>query len=171
MPSSRSAKIADGVHVDAVPKKDPAPVYWTDDCPKFEITISVAEDADDMIAADSSIRFLIWIDDSISINEIQRFGPIDKGESVTIEYECEPLTYEGHAVCGVSAKTSIVRNEKGTGVTSNRPERHKPVYSFAVWDESHYESTVKRPKHLQYAIIFTSAVLIGVSVLEALSVI
>jgi len=172
MPSSRSAEIAKGVEVEVAPKEERDPVYWTDDRPVFEMSVSVGQEANDMISSSSSVRFSIWIDDSISINKVQKFGPIKKGGSERLEVECEPLTYEGHAVCGVSAKTSISGgDDEGDKITSNRPEKHKPVHSFSVWDKSHYESTVRRPKHLQYAIIFTSFVLIVVSVLEAASII
>jgi hypothetical protein len=102
---------------------------------------------------------LIWIDESYSTNKIVRFGPVEKGESECLEIQCGPLTYEGHAVCGISGKRALNHNDEGVKITSDRPDKHLPVYSFSVWDESHYESTVRRPKKLQFAIIFTSIVL------------
>jgi hypothetical protein len=57
MPAVRSAEIRAGVQVDVTPKEEPDPVYWTDDCPEFEMVVSVDQDADDMVLSSSSIRF------------------------------------------------------------------------------------------------------------------
>lgn len=167
MPVTQTQTYYDEIDITAEPVKNPSPVLWTDDEPTIEV--GFADHGDTKWSDETTVRLHIQIDGDQIWNKKITLGPIEPDESKSVRVDAPPLTYEGHAIVGVSIRGGRnVNNEKHpsalqAGRSGSDPD---PTAAFSVWDESHYEATVRRPKQLQKGIILTSVVLVLFAALQ-----
>jgi len=159
MPASRDTEPFDGFVVTAEPVEEPDPVFYTDQTPKFEITFTNAENAKYRWGDDSKIRWnlILGRQQEVVYSEKVEPGPLERGEETTVTVETDVLAYEGHGVFAISSLGAI-----GSEPSRLDPNRGTgdPLYTFSVWDKSHYEASIQQPKHLQIGLVVTSIVLI-----------
>jgi hypothetical protein len=174
MPASHTVEAFDGLKFTVEPVTDPDPVYFTDQAPEFRVRVE-NDGATHDFAEESQFIWDIevegWTEDTLHSGE-GTFGPLDDGETEEVIIGGEVLAYEGHGVLGIGAGNA--RGTDGDRWRLNTTNRRatEPAYTFSVYDEYHYEEAIERPRKLQYAIIFTSIVLILFSFLQiALAVI
>lgn len=166
MPASQHIDVFNGLEIFAEPTKKPDPVFFTDQAPEFEVTLR-NNDAKYEWSEDSSIRWTIETGkgDIIHTDKVE-FGPLDNGEETTIMAGGEILAYEGHGVFGVATGSASSTSTNRRRLKAGRERNTDPVYSYSVWDRSHYNASVQWPKRLQIGLIVTSIVLILFAVVQ-----
>lgn len=152
-----------GLEVSIEPVPRPDPVFWTNQAPKLKVTFDNTDESTFEWSEDSTITVTIEIDgDRVWADKIG-FGPLAFGETKTVEIDTQPLSFEGHAVIGVS-QTGVSKPGSDSSLATMKPGRRSsslsPCYTSSVWDKSHYNATVRRPKRLQWATVLTSIALI-----------
>jgi hypothetical protein len=167
MPATQTIDIFDGLEFRVEPVKDPDPVYFTSDKPEFNVHIQ-NNDAKYDFSEESTFTWTIETNPMqvVHTGEVE-FGPLDCGEETTVTVGGKVLAYEGHGVFGIdtggaSGKSDSDRRELNAGRASSAD----PAYSFHVWDNSHYEASIRQPKRLQLAIFATSVLLILFAVIQ-----
>ena len=168
MPASSTVSFFDGLEVSTEPTVEPNPVYYTDDCLNFTVSVENNNSKYEW-ADDSVVRWRVTIDGEERDSGKIQFGPLENGEKEQAKIQTGALSYEGHGVLEFTSG--------GASGNSDSPLRTlhpgkwgsgDPAYSFSVWDKSHYQASIRRPKQLQVGIILTSIALIGFAVLQIL---
>ncbi|QLD84792.1 hypothetical protein HWV23_03375 [Natronomonas halophila] len=160
MPAGQTVDHYDCLKFDVEPDVHPDPVYFTEQSPAFQVHIT-NDNSKYEWWEHSDFGWNMVVDGDVVRSEREIFGPLDNGESTKTTIEPGVLAYEGHGVIEIyTGKAGQRRDTTRRNLHSNDERNCDPAYSFSVWDESHYEATVRRPKQLQKGIIFTSAVLI-----------
>ncbi|WP_152418725.1 hypothetical protein [Halorubrum hochstenium] len=152
-----------GFEISIETEPEPSPVLWTHQTPTLKITFENTQESTTEWSEDNSIRVAIEVDGDQVWTDIVGFGPLDHGKSKTIRIEGAPLTFEGHAVVGVisGGVSNPNSDDRRAGMNpGSASQTISPCYAFSVWDESHYDATVRTPKRLQWASVVTSAALI-----------
>lgn len=167
MPATQVIDVFDGLEFRVEPHREPDPVYFTSDEPEFNVHI-LNNDSKYEFTKDSAVRWTIESDPEnvVHTGDIE-FGPLDHGEETTVTVGGRVLAYEGHGVLGISI--SGASGENGVGqrkLKAGTEASSRPAYSFHVWDESHYNSAIERPRKLQLAMVGTSIVLIGFAAIQ-----
>ncbi|TQQ82606.1 hypothetical protein EGH24_03905 [Halonotius terrestris] len=161
MPVSYTQEVH-GLEITAEPVEEPSPVLWTDTEPTIDVEFN--NTTDNTWTADTAVHLRTQIDDNIVWSEEVEIGAdLPPGESTNVSVDAKPLTYEGHAVLGFSISGGVnVNNENHPSSLNPGGDDYliRPTSAFSVWDKSHYDATVRRPKQFQKGIIFTSIVLI-----------
>lgn len=160
MPASQTETIFQGLEVTVEPVTEPDPVYWTDQSPEFRIQLHNSEDSKYEWTGGSELTINIEIDGDLIHAETIEFGPLEYGEEETQVFESNVLAYEGHGVVSVDSGGAVNTGSEDRAKLQPGGHSFNPVYSFSVWDKSHYTSTVRRPRQLQLALLTTSVVLI-----------
>lgn len=172
MPATQQLEFFEGLEVWVEPEEEPDPVYFTSDKPEFNVHLR-NNDSEYVNTGDSEFRWTIESNPgAVTHTGVAEFGPVNYGEEVVVTVGGRTLAYEGHGVLGISVggasgKASSDRREVSAGTDAGA----QPAYSFHVWDESHYDASIERPKRLQLAMIGTSIVLIlfaGLQILFAM---
>lgn len=169
MPATQELEYFDGLKFVVEPVDPPDPVYFTDDRPEFDVTI-INDDSKYDFGAGSKFTWVIQTEPFQEIySETAEFGPLERGESETVRIGGRVLAYDGHGTIGIS-----ISGASGGGEDSRRKLSHgkrknmDPAYSYRVWDKSDYEASVRRPRELQKALIYTSIVLIAFAAVQIL---
>jgi hypothetical protein len=164
MPATQTIDVFDGLEFSVEPAEAPAPVYYTSDKPEFDVHIQNKDAKYDF----SEESVFTWTIETMHTNEVE-FGPLNRGEETTVTVGGKVLAYEGHGVFGIatggaSGKSGSDRRELNSG----RAKSADPAYSFHVWDNSHYDASIRQPKRLQLAMFGTSVLLILFAVVQVL---
>lgn len=169
MPATQTIDVFDGLEFHVEPVEAPDPVYYTSDNPEFDVHIR-NNDAKYEFSEESAFTWTIETNPMqvVHTNEVE-FGPLDHGEETTVTVGGKVLAYEGHGVFGIatggaSGKGGSDRRELNSG----RAKSADPAYSFHVWDNSHYDASIRQPKRLQLAMFGTSVLLILFAVVQVL---
>ncbi len=161
MPVTQSQNLH-GLEITVSPADEPSPVLWTDTEPTLEVLFKNTSDITWLDETEVHVR--IEIDDNVVWSEeVKMDRDLSPGESTKVSVKSTPLTYEGHAVVGfsISGVENATNDDHPSSLNSgNNTYKLHPTSAFSVWDESHYISTVRRPKQFQKGIILTSVVLI-----------
>lgn len=136
-------------------------VYFTDQEPKFEITIenNTLNDIDN----DSHVAWIIAIGqgrpEPFVTKQYTNFA-IPAGDEREIEVSGEPLSLEGHGI--VALGQGMFHNPKpddeSLRFTAGRTgkESYEPLATFSVWDREHYEVVHEQPQRAQQFALFAS---------------
>lgn len=169
MPATQTIDLLDGLEIRVEPVKEPDPVYFTSDEPEFNVHIR-NDDAKYDFTEDSAFRWTIETNPMqvVHTDEV-KFGPLDRGEEITVTVGGKVLAYEGHGVLGIS--TGHPSGKGGSNrwrLNAGGKRSADPAYSFSVWDESDYNASVRQPKRLQIALLVTSVMLIVFALVQVL---
>ena len=169
MPATQPIEVFDGLEFRVEPVDSPDPVYFTSDNPEFDVHIR-NNDAKYDFSNESAFTWTIETNPMqvVHSNEAE-FGPLDRGEETTVTVGGKTLAYEGHGVFGIA--TGGASGNGGSDrmdLKSGRAKSADPAYSFHVWDNSHYDASIRQPKRLQLALIITSVLLIIFAVVQVL---
>lgn len=169
MPATQTIDVFDGLEFYVEPVEAPDPVYYTSDKPEFDVHIR-NNDAKYEFSEESAFTWTIETNPMqvVHTNEVE-FGPLDRGEETTVTVGGKVLAYEGHGIFGID--TSGASGEDSSGrreLKSGHAKSADPAYSFHVWDNSHYDASIRQPKHLQLAMLGTSVLLIIFAVIQVL---
>lgn len=167
MPASQTLETYDGLEISAEPLTEPHPVFYTEENPKFRITIKNDNAKFDFIEG-SSLRWTIETDPKeVVYTDIVEFGPLDDGDEISLDVGGSVLAYEGHGVFGVSiGNAKEVDDSHRRKLPHNFVDYSYPLYSFSVWDKSHYQASVRQPKRLQIGLLVTSVALIFFALIQ-----
>jgi len=166
MPATQKVVEFEGLSFDVTPHEEPDPVYFTDQRPEFDVTIT-NEDSKYEWADDSCFRWQIEIDGRPVHEGIEYFGPLDFGESETVRVGGKVLAFEGHAVLNISAGGASGNDDSDRwSLRAGNSREMDPGYTCRVWDKSHYDAQIRRPERLQKGIILTSLVLICFAIIQ-----
>ncbi|UHQ98025.1 hypothetical protein HYG81_20610 (plasmid) [Natrinema zhouii] len=148
MPASQ--EIDDYLTVNAKPIRPPDSVFFTDQSPEFEVEI--ANSSEYHFTEGSQITWATAIGDG-------RPRPVHSGtididlepnESKTYIVEDDLLSFEGHGVFGIAFGGHSGQDTSNPRKLHSRPAKdYDPLYTFTVWDRSHYETVHEQPKDLQ----------------------
>lgn len=169
MPATQTINIFDGLEINVEPVEEPDPVYFTSDVPEFNIHLR-NNDAKYEFSEGSEILWTIETNPMqvVHAGEVE-FGPLDHGEETTVTVGGKVLAYEGHGVLGIATSGAAGKNESHRWeLNSGRRNSADPAYSFSVWDESDYNASIRRPKHMQLAMVGTSVILIVFALIQIL---
>jgi hypothetical protein len=169
MPATQTIDVFDGLEFHVEPVEAPDPVYFTSDEPEFDVHIQNNEAKYDF-SEGSTFTWTIETNpmEVVHTNEVE-FGPLDRGEETTVTVGGNVLAYEGHGVIGIA--TGGASGNSGSDrweLNSGRAQSADPAYSFHVWDDSHYDASIRQPKRLQLAMFVTSVLLILFAVVQVL---
>lgn len=159
MPASQKVEYTRYGYLDvsAKPVEEPDSVYFTDQSPKFEILIE--NKTDRRVETTEGRDLMDWgLAVGPSTEQFISGGSIDASlePGGTHREIIEPglLAYEENAVLGISG-VSIYGNHKEEDDgpikfgSNGKSSIKKVLYSFAIWDRSHYNSIHEQPKKLQ----------------------
>lgn len=160
MPASKSVDLFRGLVADVEPVGEEPDVYYTDQSPKFVLTIHNPTEYD--FVEGSSIRWVLAVGSGIPSPMYDEELSIEVPAGETREYEIggELLAFEGHGVIGVSASGARDDGEPPYELWETEPRNYDPVYTFSVWDRSQYESLHERPKRLQRASLYLTGAVV-----------
>lgn len=169
MPATQMIDVFDGLEFRVEPEEEPDPVYFTSNEPEFDVHIT-NNDSEYNYSEDSEFR---WTIESSPENVVHTgevgFGPLDNGEVTTVSVGGRVLAYEGHGVLGISIGGASGKGDSDLReVNAGRETGARPAYSFHVWDESHYNAAIERPRKLQLAMVGTSIVLIAFAAVQVI---
>ncbi|MFC7060099.1 hypothetical protein [Halovenus salina] len=160
MPASQEVTMFEGLTFRVEPVEKPDPVYFTDQAPEFEVTIE-NDGSEYDFDGDSEFSWSITTDPTQIVHEgTRQFGPLEDGDTETVIIGNKLLAYEGHGTVGIGAAGASGSEDGFRTLRPGRSPSYDPAYSFSVWDRSHYKASIRNPKRLQKALIFTSIVLI-----------
>lgn len=177
MPAKQKQTYFEGLIFEVEPVEEPSPVFFTNQSPKFEITIS-NESSKYEFAEESEFRWTITTSPmQVVYTEEVSFGPLDHGEETKITVGGKVLSYDRHGVFGISVGgASGKKGSRRRRLTPGTKGNSNPTYSYSVWDKSQYEASIRRPQTLQKYLIYTSlaliifaAVQIGLAALQYIS--
>lgn len=159
----------DGLEFNVEPVEAPDPVYFSSDKPEFNVHIR-NKDAKYDFSEESALAWTIETNPMqvVHTDEVE-FGPLDRGEETTVTVGGKVLAYEGHGVFGVSTGGASGKGESDRRkLNVGRAGSADPAYSFHVWDNSHYDASIRQPKRLQLAMFGTSVMLILFALVQLL---
>lgn len=155
---------------------DEEEVYFTDQEPRFEITIENNTSLD--FRDDSHVAWVIAIGQGRPepfVREQYTNLSIPAGDDCTIEVSGEPLSLEGHGIVGLGHGSFLdVEPDKGTlrfTAGDTQKERYEPLATFSVWDREHYEVVHEQPQRAQQFAIFASVGIVFFAVVQSGNVI
>lgn len=154
---------------------DEADVYFTDQEPRFEITV---ENNTNLDFSDSShVAWVIAIGQGRPepfIREQYTNFRIAAGDERTIEISGEPLSLEGHGIVamGQGAFHDIKSDSDTFRFTAGRTQkdRYEPLATFSVWDREHYEVVHEHPQRAQQFALFASVGIVFFAMVQSGSV-
>ena len=166
MPASQ--KRDDHLLVEAKPLTPPEHVYFTDQRPEFEISVTNKSGHD--LGPDAQIRWIIGIGsgqpDPVQTGFID--VPLVDGETISEVIGDELLAYDGHGVLGV-AYGGIYGDEGDKKLHSRDSSHIHPLYTFTVWDRSLFETVHEQPKNLQRWVVRLSGLVALLAAIQVLS--
>jgi len=172
MPSKQEVEIyefhetGNRVTASVEPVDHPSPIYYTDEAPEFEVTVTNGLEAD--VDEDSEIAWYMASDAGAVIQEGRIQTPLDSGESGTYVIGGENLAHEGHAT--ISFDMAGVRNPSGPEASLSPGRSHSPsgnpAYSFRIHDRETYERTHRKPLRYQKVTIALSVIIILVGLIQ-----
>lgn len=167
------------LQVDIEPKSEPESVYFTDQTPIFEITIENLTNRNiEGMDGRPPIGWVLGV--GPSLEETIAHGGINcalgPGETQTTEIEPGLLAYEKNAVLGLARLNGMSGDHDRGGdpiemKAGPRGRIDQILYTFTIWDRSHYEAIHEQPKKLQkWVVVFgaLTAILATIQVGEIL---
>jgi hypothetical protein len=177
MPASQSANVTQHgfVEVSIDPIDEPEDVYFTEQRPQFEIVIENKSDREVKSRDGNRFTGLVW---AVELGSDQA-KTLASGE---IDFSLQPdethrelidlglLGYEGNAVISVGG-ASVSGHNKDTGpitigTSTGSSGTSEVLYTFPIWDRSHYDTVHEQPKRLQKVIILFGALAAGFSAFQ-----
>lgn len=141
------------------PNEHPDSVYFTDQSPSFDIVIeNTADRAVRSPENRSSLKWALSLGDGkrqISTGKVD--FSIEPGETYRERIEPGLLAYEDNAVLGVATATLNDSQETDAPISiyaSKSDEINKVLYTFPIWDRSHYNAIHEQPKRMTKWVIF-----------------
>lgn len=165
MPAAQSVDYRDEgyLEISVEPIDEPDSVYFTRHRPEFDLVFRNRTDMEIRTRQDDEWTGIRWILElEPGGDEILATGNVDlsvaPGGEERKRIEPGLLAYEANAVLGVAG--GAIRGEVGRGDEHIEVETIQSVddishilYTFTIWDESHYEAVHEQPKRLQKKVV------------------
>jgi hypothetical protein len=154
------------------PIDEPENVYFTEQRPKFEIVVSNKSDRYVTTKGEGGMRWILGIDPTgqETIASGSFHFHLDPGEEHTEVIEPGLLAYESNAVMGVTGVSTTETKRSGkdailfdVGIQDNIK---KILYTFTIWDRSHYDAVHEQPKKLQKWVVYLSVLVVVLAVIQ-----
>lgn len=141
-------------------------VYFTDQSPSF--TVTATNTSDKPIDGHTWVR--ISFDESSESygHENQQLDcTLDSGESNTVQFELDMLSYQGNAAITIDRIGVNERDDEYNLYTHGASSRRR-IYTFMIYDRDYYKVNYLYPRYAQYIAAILSVGIIGVGVLQLL---
>lgn len=145
------------------PDEEPENVYFTCDEPKFDLVFRNKTDKEIRTREDESWTGVQWVlelepgaDTKLAIGDVRL--SIEPGREHRERIKPGLLAYESNAVLGLTGGGVELKDEdedEFIELSSNISQKYIDhiLYTFTIWDKSHYEAVHEQPKRLMKYII------------------
>lgn len=180
MPATQTVDYRDEgyLQISIEPVDEPDDVYFTEHRPEFDLVFRNKTDKEIRtreVGDWTGVRWILELEPGGE--QILATGNVDlsiaPGGEERVRIEPGLLAYEANAVLGVAG--GAIRKETGDGdeyieveTTALKNEISHILYTFTIWDESHYEAVHEQPKRLQEKMVSQQRLVIVLAALTAI---
>lgn len=152
----------ENIRIGVEPVEEPDSVYFTDEAPEFELVITNETDRHVTSYEDEGVIWVLAL--GTGIPEAYKW----ESEEVEIEPHGEQririggelLAHEGNASIAINRNIGFRGNSSDDPIVLDPgpfdKENLRNLYTFTIWDRSHYEEVHEQPKRLQKWVVFLS---------------
>ena len=154
------------------PLHEPDRVYFTDESPEFDLVLSNETDRHVTTHEDEGIYWVLAIGPGIPEAYKWRSEKVDiepHGEQ-RIRIGGELLAHEGNASIAINQNVTLRGGKDHEPIILDVSRFHKEnlrnLYTFTIWDRTHYESIHEQPKRLQKWVVVLSVLVVLLAVIQ-----
>lgn len=163
------------VRVEPIDSKD---IYFTDEDPEFDLIVENGLDRPVITREEEGIIWVLGVGQDAPDPEYAQSIEIDlePGEIQKHRIGGELLAYEGNGVIGINRGSTLYGGADADTVIIEAQDPslggYRWLYTFTVWDESHYNAIHEQPqKLLRWSLIMSLGVLIAALVTAAVGIV
>lgn len=151
----------DMIRVWVEPLDEPDGVYFTDESPEFELVVKNETDRKVTTHEGDGIYWTLAIGPGIpkAYKQDGEKIEIEPGGEQRIRVGGELLAHEGNASIAINRAVRLrggIDNDPLILDPTFKSENLQNLYTFTIWDRSHYEAVHEQPKRLQKWVVFLS---------------
>jgi hypothetical protein len=174
MPATQTVNYGnyDDLRISVEPVDEPESVYFTDQSPTFNVNIkNTSEKTVTSVDQKGAVRWVLALgSDHQPVNSGSIDFCIGPDETHTEEIEVGLLAYEENAVLGVTGTGVIDQQEGDETEIRYSPKKSdyikQELYTFPIWDRSHYESIHEQPKQMTKWVMFFGGITAVLAVIQ-----
>lgn len=164
----------ENIRVSVEPFQEPDRVYFTDESPEFELVLSNETDRHVTSHEGEGIYWVLAL--GTGIPEAYKWGTeevkIEPHGEQRIRIGGELLAHEGNASIAINRNLSLRGGRDHDPIILDAgpfdKQNLQTLYTFSIWDRSHYEEVHEQPKRLQRWVVLLSLL---VALLAAIQII
>lgn len=168
----------ENIRVSVEPFQEPDRVYFTDESPEFELVLSNETDRHVTSHEGEGIYWVLAL--GTGIPEAYKWGTeevkIEPHGEQRIRIGGELLAHEGNASIAINRNLSLRGGRDHDPIILDAgpfdKQNLQTLYTFSIWDRSHYEEAHEQPKRLQRWVVLLSllvALLAAIQIIIGLS--